>query len=136
MGSARGAEDVTANVTWEAGKSQKLYAATIGHSVTVDFDNLGELLGSLNKFIAAVNGEFATNKATMLRFSDKYGLSMSSYRFVDSKGVEQKSLYGKAKENNIFNGSSTEPLLNLRDLLVKAREKLISLGAGSTGKRH
>jgi hypothetical protein len=120
--------DVSVSVAWELGKTEKVYAATIGEQ-TVDFEQLQKMLEDMDKMIQAIGSEFNKVETTSMRLSSESGLSMGYYAYTEGSGTPKKNLYLKIKETFITQGPSTEPLVKLRELVAQARQKLISMGA-------
>lgn len=117
----------TVNVAWVLGESDKVYAARIGGRV-VDFEQLKGMQDGLDKIIQAINSSFDKLDAASMSYSSPAGLSVSYYTYNDSAGKPKRNLY-LAMGSYVSQGLTIEPVVELRNLIAQAREKLILLGA-------
>jgi hypothetical protein len=118
---------ILAKVAWALGESQKVYAAEVGDQI-VDFDQLTTLEEGLNKMVGAVNGSFDSLNLSSMSYVSS-GISANYYSYVtDESSQPKRNLYLKA---GVFwhQSPKIDALAQLRDLIVKARERLVSLGA-------
>jgi|GEM_PF-2378464 len=127
-----GGSDATVNVAWVLGATDKVYAARIGWRV-VDFEQLKEMQDGLDKIIQAINISFVKLDAASMSYVSPAGLSVGYYTYNDPTG---NAPAGKPKRNlyvaigsYVSQGQTIETVVELRNLIAQAREKLISLGA-------
>ena len=122
-----GGFNVSVQVAWALGETEKVYAASVGGRV-VDFDQLQAMLDGMDKMAQAVGGLFDKLEATSMRYSSPAGLTVSYYTYNDASGVPRRNLY-IAAGSYVSQSPTTKPLGELRDLIARARAKLVSLGA-------
>jgi hypothetical protein len=122
-----GGPDTTVNVAWVLGETDKVYAARIGWRV-VDFEQLKEMQDGLDKIIQAINSSFVKLDAASMSYVSPAGLSVSYYTYNDPVGKPKRNLY-VAIGSYVSQGQTIETVVELKNLIAQAREKLISLGA-------
>lgn len=119
---------VTAMVAWVLGQTVKAYAVYFDGRI-VDFDQLKNMQDGLDRFVQAVNGSFEKLSADSMSYSSPAGLSVSYYAYsTNDSSALKKNLYVKIG-SYVYQSSDLEPLIEIRNQIAQAREKLISLGA-------
>lgn len=127
VGKFEGVGEVSVKTVWELGKPDKFYAASFSNR-TVDAHQLKELEDGLNKIIGAIGESFDKLEATSMSYSTPSGLGVSYYAYVDQQGNPRRNLYMTLKGWVFPQSSTTERLVTLREAVVKARERLNTLG--------
>ena len=122
-----GGFDVSVQVAWALGETERVYAARIGGRV-VDFDQLQVMLDGVDKMAQAVGSLFDKLEATSMHYSTPAGLAVSYYSYQDQSGAPRRNLH-LAAGSYISQSPTTEPLTETRNLIAQARAKLVSLGA-------
>lgn len=119
---------ITAKVAWALGETDKVYAMDISGRI-VDFDVLRSMQDALDKLMQAINGSFEKLNAASMSYSSPAGLSISYYTYAMDNSPKPKRNLLIVAGSYTLQSHHIEPLVETRNLIAQAREKLISLGA-------
>jgi hypothetical protein len=119
---------MTAKVAWALGETNKVYAMDISGRI-VDFDQLKSTQDALDKLMQAINGSFEKLNAASMSYSSPAGISVRYYTYTFDNSPTPKRYLLIVAGSYTLQSPNIEPLVETRNLIAQAREKLISLGA-------